>query len=122
MTSALIHHLVSADYYEAQPAAHPYRPEALEQDGFIHCTIEPETLLTIANAFYKNTPGPFVVLVIDPARVTAEVKYEPPLPPPPPDHPLARTLFPHIYGPLNRDAIVAVRAARRAEDGAFLSV
>lgn len=31
-------------------------------------------------------------------------------------------LFPHIYGPLNRDAIVEIRTAKRAGDGTFISV
>ena len=39
--------------------------------------------------------------------------FEPPNPPPPPGSPLADHLFPHLYGSLNRDAIVEVRAARR---------
>jgi uncharacterized protein (DUF952 family) len=29
--------------------------------------------------------------------------------------------YPHIYGPLNREAIVAVHAAERDEDGSFRS-
>ena len=62
------------------------------------------------------------MLVIDPAKVTADVKFECPNPPPGPSSPLAKVLFPHIYGPLNRDAIVEIRAATRAADGTFLSV
>jgi uncharacterized protein (DUF952 family) len=40
--------------------------------------------------------------------------------PQPPDIPAPSTpLFPHIYGPLNRDAIVEIRRAVRAPDGTF---
>jgi uncharacterized protein (DUF952 family) len=31
-------------------------------------------------------------------------------------------LFPHIYGPLNAEAVVAVRLAQRAADGTFISL
>jgi hypothetical protein len=120
---SMILHLVSAAEFHGQLAREPYRPAGFDQDGFIHCTQEPDVLLHIANAFFREAPGDFLVLVIDSTRVTAPVRFEPPVPPPPdPNAPLARHLFPHIYGPLNRDAIVAVRRAQRAADGTFLAV
>jgi len=115
-------HIVPAAEFYAQPADAPYRTASLETEGFIHCTQEPEILLSVANTIYRNIPGDFLTLVLDSERITAPVKFEPPIPPPPPDHPLAQHLFPHIYGPLNRDAIVEIRSATRAEDGAFLAV
>jgi hypothetical protein len=33
-----------------------------------------------------------------------------------------RPLFPHIYGPINRDAIVAVRQVERDATGAFVAI
>lgn len=32
----------------------------------------------------------------------------------------AEQVFPHIYGPLDHDAVVTVEDMRRAEDGRFL--
>jgi uncharacterized protein (DUF952 family) len=112
-------HLTPSAWFESLPAEADYLPEGFDRDGFIHCTREPEVLLEVANAFYRQTPGEMLVLVIDPARVQAEVRFEAAaLRPRVPDDPL----FPHIYGPLNRDAIVAVRPARRAADGTYLAV
>lgn len=122
MTSSRILHLVPSAEFRALADSAPYRPRQFDADGFIHCTVEADVLLGIANNFYKNVPGEFIVLVIDPARVTAPVKFEPPIPPPPPGSPLAAHLFPHIYGSLNREAIVETRTAVRAEDGTFLSL
>ena len=51
------------------------------------------------------------MLVIDKEKVSAEIKYEEP-----------EQIYPHIYGPLNRDAIVSVQPVNRAEDGTFLAV
>ncbi|MDW8325666.1 MAG: DUF952 domain-containing protein [Anaerolineales bacterium] len=117
MTTIL--HLICAEDYHALAKDEPLRPASLASEGFIHCTAEPEVLLQVANSFYRELPGDYLVLVIDPAKVTAPVKYEAPAPP---VGPLAQHLFPHIYGPLNRDAIIAVRPARRAADGTFLAV
>lgn len=122
MSDSFIRHLVNAEAWRARPAAQPFRPAGFEHEGFIHCTAEPEILLQVANNVFKDTPGEFLVLVIDPAKVAAEIKFEAPVPPPPASHPLARHLFPHIYGPLNHDAIVDIHPAQRAEDGTFLSV
>jgi uncharacterized protein (DUF952 family) len=121
MSAGYIHHLVAAADYRAVPAGQPYLPPQFAADGFIHCTVEPEVLLHIANTFYKDVLGEFLVLVIDPARLTAPLCYEPPSPTPA-DGPLVGRLFPHIYGPLNAAAVVAVRPAQRAADGTFLSL
>ena len=120
--SEMILHLVPADYFRAQPKGQPYVPEGFAREGFIHCTREADVLLDIANALYRDAPGDFLTLVIDAERVTAPVKFEPPTPLPSPDHPLAQHLFPHIYGPLNREAVVAIRPARRGEEGRFIEV
>jgi uncharacterized protein (DUF952 family) len=118
----LIHHLATAERYRALPPDAPYLPEGFETDGFIHCTTDPAVLVHVANMFMKAIPGEVLVLVIDPERVTSEVRLEAPAPPAPPDSPLAAVMFPHIYGPLNRDAIVAVRTAQRSADGTFLTI
>lgn len=119
---SVILHLIPAAEYQAVPAGEPLRPASLDSEGFIHCTGDADTLLSVANKFYRAVPGDFLVLEVDPARVTAALRYEPPAPPPPPTDPLAGRLFPHLYGPLNREAIVAVRAVTRAPDGTFLAV
>ena len=108
-------HLVQADYYAALPSGVPYRPHGFDRDGFIHCTQGGETLLRVANAHYGQKAGEFIVLIIDESRVAAPVKYE--RPEPADDWPI---LFPHVYGPLNRDAIVDVARAQRANDGRFI--
>jgi glutathione S-transferase len=59
--------------------------------------------------YYKSSGEPWVVLYIDQDRVTSPIRYDDPA-----------EVFPHIYGPLNRDAIIAVRDIRRAPDGTFL--
>jgi uncharacterized protein (DUF952 family) len=61
------------------------------------------------------------VLVVDPARLRAELKYEPPVHPNP-DQPLDTApaeVFPHLYGPLNPDAVARVVDLEANKDGTF---
>ncbi len=122
VTATRLHHLAPAADYKSAPADAPYRPASLAAQGFIHCTVEPAVLLEVANRFYRGQAGDFVVLDLDSRRLTAEVRFEAPVPPAAPGSPLAGVLFPHVYGPINREAIVSVRPAQRAEDGRFLAV
>jgi uncharacterized protein (DUF952 family) len=112
MEPKIIYHLTPADYYSSLPAEQPYRPREFDRDGFIHCTTGEERLLLVADTLYRRVPGEFLLLMIDEHKVTAPVKYEN----------SGGILFPHIYGGLNRDAIVRVVAVGRREDGTFLPI
>lgn len=108
----IIYHIVAADYYNSLPADQPYLPPRFAQEGFIHCTRGEDRVLLVANTLYRKTPGRFLLLVIDERRVQAEIRNEI----------VGEILFPHIYGPLNRDAIVRVQEMARAADGTFLPI
>lgn len=108
----IIYHLTPADYFNGLPADQPYRPREFDRDGFIHCTKGEERLLLAADTIYRRVPGDFLLLVIDEGKVTSPVKYEN----------AGGILFPHIYGPLNRDAIMRVAAMGRRADGTFLPI
>jgi len=108
----IIYHLTPADYFNNLPADQPYLPREFDRDGFIHCTKGEERLLLVADTVYRRIPGDFLLLVIDERKVTSPVKYEN----------VGGILFPHIYGPLNRDAIVRVVAMGRRADGTFLPI
>jgi len=82
----------------------------LAQEGFIHAS-QAAQVAGVANAFYRDSPDDLVLLVIDTGRVRAEIRHE--------DVPGADVPFPHIYGPLNADAVVAVRALSPGPDGEF---
>jgi uncharacterized protein (DUF952 family) len=108
-----IYHLAPADRWHNWPAEQPYLPAEYDADGFVHCTAGDELMLRIANGFYRSTPGDFVLLVLDPARLTAPLKWEQ-------STDGLDMLFPHIYGPIDRAAVVEVRDVRRGADGEFL--
>ncbi len=108
----IIYHLTPAEYFNSLPADQPYRPREFDRDGFIHCTKGEERLLLVADTIYRRVPGDFLALVIDERKVTSPLKYEN----------VGGILFPHIYGGLNRDAIVRVVTMGRRADGTFLPV
>jgi glutathione S-transferase len=84
--------------------------KTLAEEGFIHASQESQVART-ADKFYRDVPGPLVLLVIDAGRLDAELRYE--------LVPGADLPFPHIYGPLNTGAVVAVVPFAPGADGTF---
>lgn len=105
----ITYHGTPKAYFESLDPAQPYVPTDFEREGFIHCTDGREAVSIILSLYYKDSPGDWAVLYIDKDRVTSPVRYDDPA-----------EVFSHIYGPLNRDAIIAVRDIGRADDGTFL--
>lgn len=106
----MIYHILPQGVYAAQDKSQPFQADTLESEGFIHCTGAPGLLVWVANRFYRQASGPFVVLCIDEALVTAEVRWEE----------SDGHLFPHIYGPLNWSAVEQVIDFPHSADGTFL--
>lgn len=116
-----IYHLTPADHYHRQPRNNPYLPETFADEGFIHCTAGQEMLIEVANRYFNTFTGDLLALLIDPQHLTSPLKFEAPIPPPgeAPTEPYAQSdiLFPHIYGPLNREAIADCVTLQRDESG-----
>jgi uncharacterized protein (DUF952 family) len=106
----MIYHMLPASVWQRQAATEPYQGDTLATEGFIHCTGEAKRLVQVANRFYRAMPDDFVILCIDPTRVHAEIKWEP----------VDEAHFPHIYGPLNVDAVVHVVQFLRDAGGQFV--
>ncbi len=105
----IIYHLVPKSFYERQTENAVYLPKPFAQDGFIHCTKAADEMARVANRFYKDERGPHIYLYIDTKQVRAKIQYDDP-----------DKKYPHIYGGLNHDAIVAIKPARRDTNGNFL--
>ncbi len=65
---------------------------SLDEEGFIHCSFR-DQVQGVADRFYRGLTD-IVLLTIDTERLQAEVRTE--------------NGYPHIYGPLPVDAVVAV--------------
>ncbi|WP_328838508.1 DUF952 domain-containing protein [Streptomyces europaeiscabiei] len=111
----MIYHVVSLDAWNARPGR-PYAPASLPEDGFVHCSPDEATTLAVVNAFYRDAPKPLHVLVLDEERLDARVEFEAAAPAPPAGVG-ADVLFPHVFGPIDRDAVVRVLEIRWDEEG-----
>lgn len=100
-------HLVPAAAWTAEPDR-PYAPASLEAEGFVHCSPDVATTLAVATAFYSDAQRPLLVLHLDESRLQAPVVREAAVPVPPPGV-ADDVLFPHVRGPLDRDAVVRVQ-------------
>ena len=122
-TDRVIYHIAFRADWEAAEAAGEYRistrGRTLEQQGFIHAATAAQ-VAGVAEAFYADadadsnadTEAGLVVLAIDPARLRAPLRYEP--------VPGAADPFPHIYGPLNVDAVVGLFDLGRDAQGRYV--
>jgi uncharacterized protein (DUF952 family) len=102
-------HMLPAEVWEAQESD-TYEAATLASEGFIHTTLGYEQLVHVANHFgYREDPRAYVILAIDLYRVQAAWRFDD-----------RDERFPHIYGPLNLDAVMGVQAFPRETDGTFL--
>lgn len=100
----LLHITARADWMAAARLGQ-YAAPNLAAEGFIHCSTGKQAL-AVATKYYRGQRG-LVLLVIDPARLDPMLKWELPSDGTLPGVP-AGELFPHIYGPLNVDAVVQI--------------
>jgi uncharacterized protein (DUF952 family) len=108
--TGVIYHLVPIDYWEAQLPDRLYVPADFAREGFIHCTRGADQIAVVANRYYRNDRRAWHVVVIAEQIVSSEIKYEPGA---------DGVLYPHIYGPLNREAVLNVLPMPRDPEGAF---
>ena len=138
----LIYHITTRNAALLARQTGEYRTESLDKDGFIHLS-QIHQVLGVANAFYAGQKD-LVILVVDTSRLKAELKYEAPVHPSASgsiklaenedisrDKSLSNgddlksagsskdKLFPHLYGPLNFDAVTKVVDFPPLADGRF---
>jgi uncharacterized protein (DUF952 family) len=109
-----IYHITERSGWSAAQAAGEYVAPSLAAQGFIHASTR-EQVLETANLFHGGQDG-LVLLCIDPARLSAPLKREAPSNA---GHRGDAGLFPHIYGPLNLDAVTDVLDFPCGVDGRF---
>ena len=108
----MILHIVDREEWARARAAGELRPPSLAAQGFVHCS-DPGTVHLPANRLYAGRRD-LLLLVIDPARVPAPVRWEPADPPAP-----GAPWFPHVYGPIPVSAVLAERDFPPRADGEF---
>lgn len=111
-----LYHIATIAQWHTAQASGIYLADSLETEGFIHCSTETQ-ILQVANAFFRGQKG-LVLLELDRDRLTSTIRDEwvdaggmfPAE---------MSTVFPHIYGPINLDAVVKVVAFEPGVDGGW---
>lgn len=106
---AMTWHLTTWNEWQEQQGEEHYQPGAFAADGYIHCTDGRERLMETGNRHYQRDDSQFLAVEIDLDALASPWVYED-----------EKKVFPHIYGPLNRSAVVSVREVVRTQGGRFL--
>lgn len=113
-STPIVHLLRLSDLRAADGANIVVKPRDTE---FVPCAPDEPAMLRIANTSYRAEDEPMVVLILDPAKISAPVRFEP-ADAAAPD--LESPLFPRVYGPIERSAVREIRYARRDVTGAYI--
>jgi uncharacterized protein (DUF952 family) len=100
-------HIAAASDWQRSPDA--YVPAGFAKDGVIHCSTR-EQVLRVANAVFAGRSD-LALLMIDADLLSAAIKYG--------SSNGGAELFPHLYAPLPREAVVGLEPLRPREDGKF---
>ena len=92
----MIFHVVSKESWQNACEQGFYEAPSLATEGFIHCSRK-EQVQGVLERYFQNH-NDLVLLHIDENKLTAMFTYE--------MAPSVNETFPHIYGPLNLDAVV----------------
>jgi uncharacterized protein (DUF952 family) len=104
-----IFHITDAVEWRASRWEGRYVADSLDSEGFIHFSLEHQ-VEQVANARFAGREG-LVVLEVDPARAGSPVRME--------NTDGGDELYPHLYGPLDVEAVVRVHELVPGEDGRF---
>jgi uncharacterized protein (DUF952 family) len=91
-----IYHIVLPDVWDNFHGA-LYEADSLDTEGFVHCSFD-EQLDGVLRRYYSKAPA-VKILEIDATKLDSKLVVEPST---------GGESYPHIYGPINRDAIVGV--------------
>jgi uncharacterized protein (DUF952 family) len=110
-SSVLLHLTTPADWAQARTSG-AVTPPSLADAGFVHLST-PDQVALPANRLFRGRTD-LLLLVLDPARIGVEVRWEPGVPGDP-----GSMRFPHAYGPVPTAAVVGVLPYAPRGDGSF---
>lgn len=102
----IVHALTRSDW-ETFQAEGDHRPRSLHTDGFVHCS-KPGQIVAVADTNHAEDDD-MVLLLLDESRLGSRVRYE--------SGQEGTSAYPHVYGPLQLDAVVEAFAFEQDETG-----
>lgn len=108
----MIYHVSTPDEWAAARREGAYRfstrDQSLDEVGYIHCS-RLDQVAGVLQRFYAGA-GPLLLLTVDETRLTAPWRD---------DEVAPGVFFPHVYGPIDLDAVVSVTPLVETPDGAY---
>lgn len=95
----MILHVAEQSEWHNQESDAFYQPARFADEGFIHCCTQIQ-LAGVLQRYYVNRKD-LILLTLDEGRLSARLQY---------DQAPNGELFPHVYGPINKSAIVSLSA------------
>ncbi|MES1160363.1 MAG: DUF952 domain-containing protein [Bacteroidota bacterium] len=93
---AIIYHLTTPKEWQQAKSKGQYEAPSLAEEGFIHCSEERQIAGVLERYFQGQTK--LMKLHIETDRLTSPLYYD--------WSPSLEDTFPHIYGPINLDAVI----------------
>ncbi|MEO5685151.1 MAG: DUF952 domain-containing protein [Chitinophagaceae bacterium] len=95
----IIFHVTTAAEWKAAQASGIYTTPSLQAEGFIHCSADDAQVAGVLQRYFAAKTN-LVKLVIDTDKLSSRYIYE--------WSPSTADTFPHVYGPINPEAVVGV--------------
>jgi uncharacterized protein (DUF952 family) len=95
----LIYHITTENDWNNAKGEGLYIAPSLKDEGLIHCC-EQEQISDILTKYYKDNLD-VMLLTIDTRLLRSQLVYE--------WSPSLEAIFPHIYGPINTDCVIAAK-------------
>ena len=102
----LIYHIVLPEVWKEFESRPFYTAASLETEGFIHCSFAAQ-LDAVLDRYYRDA-GDVLILAIETEKLTSRLENEPST---------NNEIYPHIYGPINRNAVISLREIERGSGG-----
>lgn len=105
----MIYHITNPAAWKNGQENGQYLPEGFETEGFIHCS-KMDQVAGVGERYYAGKTG-LLILGINPDKLTSKLVFE--------NTSGGDELFPHIYGPLNLDAVESTAEFGQKNNGTF---
>lgn len=105
-----VYHFTERHNYERAQVEGSFTLPSLKSEGFIHCSKDSQ-VVRIANAIARNWED-VLLLKIETSRLSAALVYE--------NTEGGQELFPHVYGPIDLEAIVEAKDFGRDAAGGYV--
>ena len=106
----MILHCMNRATWEERKHKRAWGNRNIQADGFIHCSTV-EYFWRVAPNF-KDVKDEMVLICIDENKLNAEIRHE--------DADNCGRFYPHVYGLINNDAVIAVLPFRKDENGNYI--